>query len=38
MADRVLAFEQRTLQLMADHHPQPAAILEFPRSASGGQE
>jgi ABC-type cobalamin/Fe3+-siderophores transport system ATPase subunit len=23
MADRVLAFEQRTLQLMADHHPQP---------------
>jgi predicted ABC-type transport system involved in lysophospholipase L1 biosynthesis ATPase subunit len=22
MADRVLAFEQRTLQLMADHHPQ----------------
>jgi predicted ABC-type transport system involved in lysophospholipase L1 biosynthesis ATPase subunit len=38
MADRVLAFEQRTLRLMADHHPQDAAILEFPRTASGGQE
>jgi len=38
MADRVLAFEQRTLQLMADHQPQEAAILEFPRTASGGQE
>ncbi|HUB74835.1 MAG TPA: hypothetical protein VL979_12475, partial [Solirubrobacteraceae bacterium] len=22
MADRVLVFEQRTLRLMADHHPQ----------------
>ncbi len=38
MADRVLAFEQRTLRLMADHHPQQAAILEFPRTANGGQE
>jgi putative ABC transport system ATP-binding protein len=38
MADRVLVFEQRTLRLMADHHPQEAAILEFPRTASGGQE
>jgi ABC-type nitrate/sulfonate/bicarbonate transport system ATPase subunit len=35
MADRVLAFEQRTLRLMADHHPHEAAILEFPRTASG---
>jgi len=38
MADRVLAFEQRTLRLMADHHPQEAAILPFPRAANGGQE
>jgi predicted ABC-type transport system involved in lysophospholipase L1 biosynthesis ATPase subunit len=38
MADRVLAFEQRALRLMADHQPQEAAILEFPRTASGGQE
>jgi len=38
MADRVLIFEQRTLRLMADHHPQQAAILEFPRAASGGRE
>jgi len=38
MADRILAFEQRSLRLMADHHPQEAAIIEFPRTASGGQE
>jgi putative ABC transport system ATP-binding protein len=38
MADRVLAFEQRTLRLMADHHPQEAAIIPFPRAANGGQE
>jgi ABC-type cobalamin/Fe3+-siderophores transport system ATPase subunit len=36
MADRILAFEQRTLRLMADHHPQEAAILQFPQAANGG--
>jgi predicted ABC-type transport system involved in lysophospholipase L1 biosynthesis ATPase subunit len=38
MADRVLTLEQRTLQLMADHQPQQAEILEFPRTVNGGQE
>jgi ABC-type taurine transport system ATPase subunit len=38
MADRVVVFEDRTLRVMADHHPQEATILEFPRAASGGQE
>lgn len=39
MADRVLAFEQRTLRVMSDQtHPHEAAIVEFPRTASGGQE
>jgi ABC-type cobalamin/Fe3+-siderophores transport system ATPase subunit len=38
MADRVLAFEQRTLRLMAEHRPWDAAILEFPRTADSGQE
>jgi predicted ABC-type transport system involved in lysophospholipase L1 biosynthesis ATPase subunit len=37
MADRVLVFERRTLRLMADHHPQEAAILKLPRTAGGGQ-
>ncbi len=35
MADRVLVLEDRTLRLMADHHPQEATILEFPRTAGG---
>jgi predicted ABC-type transport system involved in lysophospholipase L1 biosynthesis ATPase subunit len=38
MADRIFVFEDRALRLMADHHPQEAAIFEFPRTASGGQE
>jgi ABC-type cobalamin/Fe3+-siderophores transport system ATPase subunit len=38
MADRVLAFEQHTLRLMADHQPQGATIFSFPRAARGGQE
>jgi ABC-type cobalamin/Fe3+-siderophores transport system ATPase subunit len=37
MADRVLAFEQRALRLMADHQPQEAAVLPFRRAANGGQ-
>jgi putative ABC transport system ATP-binding protein len=32
MADRILAFEQRTLRLMADHHPQ-ADELAFARAS-----
>jgi ABC-type glutathione transport system ATPase component len=32
MADRVLAFEQRTLRLMADHHPQEADELALARA------
>jgi predicted ABC-type transport system involved in lysophospholipase L1 biosynthesis ATPase subunit len=38
MADRIFLFEDRALRLMADHHPQEAAIFEFPRTASGNQE
>jgi putative ABC transport system ATP-binding protein len=38
MADRVLAFEQRTLRLMADHQPQAAAIFPLSRAADGGQD
>jgi len=38
MADRVLALEQHKLHLMADHQPQQASVLQFPRAARGGQE
>ncbi|MGA2455913.1 MAG: hypothetical protein ABSG93_20615, partial [Solirubrobacteraceae bacterium] len=37
MADRVLAFEQRTLRLMAEHHPQAdeLALARAGRAARG---